>query len=76
MFVWDMPDVEEWKQKIIAISGFGTQFLAVPIFYAWDGLYGIVYALSAALRFCIYPWCMSARHNDFRWLIERKGWDR
>ena len=66
-FVWGMPDVEPWKQRIIALAGFGTELLAVPIFIVSVPELALWYAVVAVLHFIAYPFYAN-EYNDFRWL--------
>ncbi|GHV45848.1 hypothetical protein FACS1894204_06140 [Synergistales bacterium] len=62
-YVWYMPDVEAWKQKAIAISGFGAEMLAALMF----GKYYAVVALAHLIAYRFY----AGEENDFKWLDAR-----
>ena len=65
--VWDMPDAAKWKQRIIAISGFGTEFLAAPIFYSFWPEFGLRYVGVIVAHLIAYP-LYAGEESDFRWL--------
>ena len=65
--VWYMPDVEAWKQKTIAVWGFGAELLGallcclfLPVF-AWR-VVGVVF-----IHFVAYPF-YAGEVSDFKWL--------
>lgn len=64
--IWYMPAIEPWKQKTIAIMGFGTEFLMIPIIYCAYQNLGIFYTMVAFAHLFAYPfYCGEA--NDFKW---------
>ena len=71
-FVWTMPfffEPENWKQKVIALAGFGAEFLAVPIFYAFMSMdsFAAYYGCVTIWHFVLY-WFYAGEDSDFRWI--------
>ncbi|GHV45305.1 hypothetical protein FACS1894204_04080 [Synergistales bacterium] len=67
-YVWYMPDVEAWKQKTIAIAGFGAEMLAALLFWIVGGAFWRYYAVVTLLHFIAYPY-YAGEENDFKWII-------
>ena len=67
-WVWTMPYfAEPWKRRVVALAGFGAEFLAVAVFYAlttsfWGWYAGVVLAHIGMYR--IY----AGEDSDFRWV--------
>lgn len=59
-FVWDMPDMEAWKQKVVAVAGFGLELAMMPLF-------GWPYAAFAVVHLFSYN-LYAGESSDFRWL--------
>jgi hypothetical protein len=57
--VWDMPDMEAWKQKLVAAAGFGLEFAMIPAF-------GKYYAVFAACHLIAYKF-YAGEASDFKW---------
>ena len=66
--VWDMPFFfERWKPKVIAVAGFGAEFLvAGSLLAAWPE-FGRWYAGVALTHFVAYRF-YAGEESDFRWL--------
>lgn len=64
--VWTMPKIERWKQKVIAIAGFGIEVGAIPIVYQTDFEFAIAYWSVVVLHLLFYP-IYSSEFNDFKW---------
>ena len=63
--VWDMPDMEPWKQRIVALAGFGTEFACAAVAIAlldWPWL-----LLVASVHLIAYPF-YAGEASDFKWL--------
>ena len=62
--VWTMPYLESWKQRIVALAGFGTEFVcagaAVALGWPWMMMVASVHLLA-------YPF-YAGEANDFKWL--------
>ncbi|GHS88614.1 hypothetical protein AGMMS49957_10430 [Synergistales bacterium] len=69
-YVWYMPDVEPWKQRVIAISGFGAEMLAAPLLWIVVSAFWRYYAAVALLHFIAYPY-YAREDSDFKWIINR-----
>ena len=64
-WTWAMPVMEDWKQRIVAAAGFGTEFacaLLAQWLFAWPWL-----LLVAALHLLAYPF-YAGEASDFKWL--------
>ena len=62
-FIWDMPNDTPQHQRLIALSGFGTEILFVPLLY----LAGLtLYPWVVAAHLCAYPF-YAGDYNDFGW---------
>lgn len=67
-FIWYMPDDLELNQKkIIAISGFGFEFIYSIVFYcATHATFGILLIIFALVHLCLYNF-YAGENNDFKW---------
>ena len=74
-FIWDMPEDTPKHQRLIALSGFGTEILFAPLLY----LAGLtLYPWVVAVHLMAYPF-YAGESNDFKWLddfagISKRGW--
>jgi hypothetical protein len=59
-FVWDMPEMEAWKQRVVALAGFGLEFAAILAF-------GRYYAVAALAHLAVYK-LYAGEFDDFRWI--------
>jgi hypothetical protein len=59
---------ENWKQKVIALAGFGMELFAIPIFYAFTENFGFWYFCVAGLHFGLYSF-YAGEDSDFSWVI-------
>lgn len=67
-FTWTMPYlIIKWKQKAIAVAGFGSELFCVPIFVAIFGDFGICYMGVVALHLILYRF-YAGESSDFKWL--------
>ena len=62
--VWTMPYMEPWKQRIVAIAGFGTEFAGAGIAVALGWLWLL---LVASCHIVAYP-AYAGESSDFKWL--------
>ena len=62
--IWDMPEDKPSRQRAIALSGFGAEILAVPIFI-YLGLWAYPYV--AVVHLAAYSF-YAGEYSDFRWL--------
>jgi hypothetical protein len=74
-WIWDMPEDTEAHQRLIALSGFGTEILFAPLLY-FAGLW--LYPWVVAVHLMAYPF-YAGESNDFKWLdgfvgISKRGW--
>ena len=62
--VWTMPWMERWKQKVVAVSGFGMEFICAldAAALGWPWL-----LVVAACHFAAYPF-YAGNASDFKWL--------
>jgi hypothetical protein len=58
-FVWNMPDMERWKQRIVAAAGFGLEFALIPLCGKYYAAFAVVHI--AAYRFYV------GECSDFKW---------
>ena len=58
--VWDMPEMEARKQRLVAAAGFGLEFAMIPAF-------GLPYAAFAACHLAAYKF-YAGEDSDFKWL--------
>ena len=73
--IWDMPEDTEAHQRLIALSGFGTEILFAPLLYL-AGLW--LYPWVVAVHLMAYPF-YAGESSDFQWLdgfagISKRGW--
>ena len=61
--VWTMPWMEQWKQRIIALAGFGVELTcAVLLIVVWPWLWFV-----AGCHLLVYPF-YAGDASDFKWL--------
>ena len=65
-YIWWMPNMERRKQRAVAISGFGAEFLAAPIFIRLRPEFGWIYLAFATLHLALYPF-YCGESSDFKW---------
>lgn len=66
-YIWNMPKKAKKNQKnIIALAGFGTEFLIAAIIWIATGFWPL-FAFSAA-HLAAYPY-YAGEANDFKWLM-------
>ena len=63
-WVWYMPDMAEWKQRVVAVAGFGTEFLVAGVAVALGWLWLL---LVASVHLLAYPF-YAGEASDFKWL--------
>ena len=73
--IWDMPNDTPQHQRLIALSGFGTEILFAPLLYL-AGLW--LYPWVVAVHLMAYPF-YAGKCSDFQWLdglagISKRGW--
>ena len=73
--IWDMPEDTPKHQRLIALSGFGTEILFAPLLYL-AGLW--LYPWVVAVHLIAYPF-YAGEANDWKWLdgfagISKRGW--
>ena len=61
--IWDMPEDTPQHQRLIALSGFGTEILFTPLLYL-AGLW--LYPWVVAVHLMAYPF-YAGDYNDFGW---------
>ena len=65
--IWNMPNVERRKQRIIAMAVFGAEFLAAPIFYvAAPTTFALAYPVVVLAHFVFYRF-YAGEASDFNW---------
>ena len=64
--VWDMPEMEKWKQQLVAAAGFGLEFAvgAALLFTGWD--FAPFYAGVAVVHLVAYKF-YAGEASDFKW---------
>jgi hypothetical protein len=67
-----MPDIESWKQKVIALSGFGAEFWAALLIWSLGGEFRVHYAAVALLHFAAYPY-YAGEESDFKWITQQEN---
>ena len=63
-WVWFMPDMASWKQKVVAAAGFGVEFIAAGSAAALGWMWLL---LAASLHLLAYP-LYAGESSDFKWL--------
>lgn len=63
-WVWTMPYMDGWKQRVVAVAGFGTEFLAAGVCVALGWLWLL---LVASCHIVAYPF-YAGENSDFNWL--------
>jgi hypothetical protein len=58
--VWDMPEMERWKQVIVAAAGFGLELAAIPAFGGWYAAFTVCHLLAYGFY--------AGESSDFRWM--------
>lgn len=65
-YIWFMPDIDLWKQKIIAIAGFSFEFfLGICVSLIFKN-FGLVYLFLAGVHILTYN-IYAGEANDFKW---------
>jgi hypothetical protein len=67
-FIWAMPHMERWKQRVVALAGFGVELIFVPIFICAAGDFAFWYSVAVAAHFILYP-LYAGEDSDFKWVI-------
>ena len=62
--VWTMPFMDRWKQKVVAVSGFGAEFTAAMASTALGWLWLLPVASVHLLAYPFY----AGDSSDFNWL--------
>lgn len=65
-FIWEMPNIARWKQRIIAMSGFGIEFLfsiLVLLSFIDFGIYLLVFTIIHFVTYKKY----AGEISDFNW---------
>lgn len=72
-YVWTMPWMDYWKQRIVALAGFGMEFAFAALLLLIQQLrpFGACYTLVALLHLVAYPW-YAGDTSDFKWLARKK----
>lgn len=62
-YVWEMPYMDRWKERVVAAAGFGTEALVAAILAAlgWPWM-----AVCFAVHFVAYPF-YAGEASDFKW---------
>lgn len=62
-YIWDMPQMERSKQRIVAAAGFGTEAVVAGVLAAlgWPWMAGVFVA-----HFAAYP-VYAGEASDFKW---------
>lgn len=63
-WVWFMPDMTRWKEKVVAAAGFGVEFIAAGSAAALGWMWLL---LAASLHLLAYP-LYAGESSDFKWL--------
>lgn len=63
-WVWFMPDMTRWKEKVVAAAGFGVEFLCAGIAAALSWFWLLV---AASVHLAAYP-LYAGDNSDFKWL--------
>ena len=62
-WVWTMPDMAEWKQRVGAVAGFGTEFVCAGAAMAAGWPYLLMVAALHILAYSFY----AGEASDFKW---------
>jgi len=64
-FVWEMPSLSSWKQRLIAKAGFGSQVLAGAVLVRLAPELAFPFLLGTLAEWMLYP---RSAYSDFRWM--------
>ena len=64
-FVWDMPEMESWKQALVAVAGFGLELIMAGLLLNFP--VGNYYAAFACFHLALYKF-YAGEDSDFKWL--------
>ena len=64
--IWDMPELSRNKQRIIAMAGFGLEFLAAIPFYFLSSAFTHFYLLAACIHLIAYRY-YAGESSDFKY---------
>ena len=67
----DMPDIELWKKRVIAASGFGSEFLASVALIRFDREILAIYLIVCFAHLIIYKY-YCGDNNDFSYFSSLK----
>ncbi len=69
-FLWEMPDTALWKQRVVAMAGFGAEFFAAGVFMAaCRSSFALWYTGISFLHLsAYYMYARKDTYSDFRWL--------
>ena len=63
-YIWDMPEDTTAHQRLIALSGFGAEVLAVPLLY----LVGLTAYPFVVIGHLVAYRFYAGEYSDFKWL--------
>lgn len=70
-YVWGMPFMERWKQKVVAAAGFTTEIASavlVNVLCGWRSWYALLFLGVALTHLAAYPmYTKGSAFSDFHW---------
>jgi len=67
-FIWNMPKIENYKQRHIAAAGFVLEISIACITIFLHNIFWIIYAIVVTAHWFAYPY-YCGESNDFKWLL-------
>ena len=68
-WVWDMPEMERWKQQVVAFAGFGLEFVVGTILFLTGWGFASYYAGIAVVHLLAYRF-YAGEASDFKWFAK------
>jgi hypothetical protein len=70
-YVWGMPFMEKWKQRVVAAAGFTTEIASavlVNVLCGWRSWYALLFLGVALTHLAAYPmYTKGSAFSDFHW---------
>lgn len=64
--LWTMPQMASWKQRVVALAGFGTEFAAAGMLLVTCPNWALGYIPIVLVHFALYPH-YAGEHSDFNY---------
>ena len=66
-YVWTMPYMERWKQRVVALAGFGVELLGSTAAMLFDGDFAFWYVVVVFAHLFLYKF-YAGEDSDFKWV--------